>query len=29
MGLLHDERHFRFDAPSLNWEALAGLPWAC
>ncbi len=26
MGLLHDERHFRFDAPSLNWEALAGLP---
>ena len=26
MGLLHDERHFRFDAPSLSWEALAGLP---
>lgn len=26
MGLLHDERHFRFDAPSLRWEALADLP---
>ncbi|MHC3748796.1 LysR family transcriptional regulator [Stutzerimonas stutzeri] len=26
MGLAHDERHFRFDAPSLSWKALAGLP---
>lgn len=25
MGLLHDERHYRFQAP-LNWEALADLP---
>src|SRR3546814_17476870 len=26
MGLLHDERHFRFDVPSLRWKALADLP---
>ncbi|MBE7927401.1 MULTISPECIES: LysR family transcriptional regulator [Pseudomonadaceae] len=26
MGLLHNERHFRFDTPSLSWEALASLP---
>ncbi len=26
MGLLHDRRHFSFDAPALSWESLVDLP---